>query len=371
MNHEAMNSVRIYTPACLLFALASSVSGCTEPVSNSGEPSLVFTQVPAIGETAPLTGVAENVLPAGYGVAAYVYIEGAGGWWAKPSTQDALTSLGEDGSWRTDITPAPADSGASRVAAFLVPRSQALPVVEGIPSFPGMLTEGAVAQATVDRARKIDFGGHQWRVKPSSARVGPGFNFFSDSEENVWVDAEGWLHLQITRQGSDFYCAEVISVENLGYGTYTFEFESDVSAIDIRAVAGCFTWTDEPESNHREIDIEFTRWGDPANANAQFVVQPASVSDNIERFELPAGAGTTAHGFTWLPGRVSFFSETTGAGERVPIHNWTSTSLDTPEPAGENVRLNFYLIDGMTPPASGEDMEVVVSGFRFEAAADE
>src|SRR5437870_9597705 len=58
---------------------------------------------------------------------------------------------------------------------------------------------------------------------------------------------------------------------SFGFGTYRFRLDSPVDDIDPNAVVGLFTWSDRPDFNHREIDIEISRWGEPGNPNAQFV----------------------------------------------------------------------------------------------------
>ena len=49
-----------------------------------------------------------------------------------------------------------------------------------------------------------------------------------------------------------------------------------------------FTWDDLGiEQNHREMGIEISRWGDAANKNAQYVIQPYYVAANVVRFTAP------------------------------------------------------------------------------------
>jgi len=117
--------------------------------------------------------------------------------------------------------------------------------------------------------RSIYFSGENWFVKAGSGRLGPGPNYFSDSQNNVWVDSQGRLHLRITKVGGKWYCAEVISARSFGYGTYRFYLDSPVDALDSNAVVGLFTWSDDPAFNNRELDIEFGRWGTTNNLNAQ------------------------------------------------------------------------------------------------------
>jgi hypothetical protein len=52
------------------------------------------------------------------------------------------------------------------------------------------------------------------------------------------------------------------------------------------------------------MDIEISRWGDPASKNSQYTVQPYYVAANVERFDSPEGRRT--YSFRWEQGRVSF-----------------------------------------------------------------
>ena len=55
----------------------------------------------------------------------------------------------------------------------------------------------APAAAREFENRSITFSGLNWLVKGSRGRIGPGHNHFSDSFDNVWVDAQGRLHLRV------------------------------------------------------------------------------------------------------------------------------------------------------------------------------
>lgn len=135
--------------------------------------------------------------------------------------------------------------------------------------------------------RTLSFSGYEWKVKASRRPVGPGPNFFSDSLNNVWVDAQGSLHLRITHRKNRWYCAEVISQQSFGYGTYRFYLDTRVDKLDPNIVLGLFTWSDDPEFDHREIDIECARWGNADNdTNAQFVVQPYDIPEHRLRFSV-------------------------------------------------------------------------------------
>lgn len=204
---------------------------------------------------------------------------------------------------------------------------------------------------------RISFGGYSWQVKSSNSPVGPGPNVFST--ENVSVDSQG-LHLQIAHRNGTWTAAEVIGDTSLGYGTYTFTVASAVNSLDPQVVLGMFTWSDKARFNHREVDIEVARWGNPSDpSNAQFVVQPWDAAGNLSRFNVSTENPTT-YSFTWTPGRIHF-EASTGA-------TFTVTGDEVPPAGGETPRINLWLFEG-NPPQDGQPVEVVLSNFRFEPAA--
>ncbi len=224
-------------------------------------------------------------------------------------------------------------------------------------------TVAAVAEAGL---RTIRFYGYSWHVKAAETRTGPGPNYFSDEPAGVWVDKLGRLHLRIVKKGGRWYCSEVYSAKAFGYGTYTFTLASRVDRLDKNAVLGLFTWDDNaPEYNFREIDIEFSRWGDEAVANAQFVVQPWARTGNEHRFELALNSVFSTHSFQWNAGDILFSSHRGHApalGDA--IETWSYAGADIPPAGAGNARINLWLMDG-TPPSNGQGAEVVVESFRF------
>ncbi len=215
------------------------------------------------------------------------------------------------------------------------------------------------------------FAGYPWIIKQSSSPVGPGPNRFSDRPEDVWVDADG-LHLTISQQTGLWWSSEVILDANLGYGTYVFHTESRIDTLDANMVLGLFTWDTFAPPNYREIDFEFSRWGNPSDVdNAQFVVQPYTTPSNIVRYRLDLNEQNqkATHVLVWSPGQVDM---ATYLGHHLPsqippfqpVFSWTNTGPDVPLPGGENVRMNLWLVNG-NAPMSGQPEEVVISNFLF------
>lgn len=203
------------------------------------------------------------------------------------------------------------------------------------------------------------FSGYDWTVKSSESAVGPGPNFYSRSPRGVFVDGDGKLHLRIFRSPRGWECSEVVLKKQLGYGTYRFKVETPPENLDDRAILGLFTYSDDPEYEHREIDVEISRWGDPASPNAQFVVQPYQRAENIKRFEVPKSLRNVEYEFSWKPGAVSFRAVAGSFRQE-----WKFAGKHVPVPKDEAVRINLWLLEGK-PPSVPRTYEVVISRFSF------
>jgi hypothetical protein len=349
--------------ACGLIGLTPTLSAQTAAVS--------FTSVPAMGSGNFLTGVVANVTPASYRVVVYIYVQG---WWIKPTNASPQTVIQSNRTWACNIVTGGADAYATKIVAYLVPQSYSPPLLNGAATLPAELAANSLATVTVERSSPNAFHwcGYDWDVKTSGGfAFGPGPNLYSDSAQNVWVDSNGKLHLRITYRNGNWDCSEVFLRRALGYGTYRLFVDSVVDSLDANVVLGVFTYDDDPTSTggHREIDVEISRWANPADTtNAQFVIQPYAVSGNLTRWTIPEGTAPTTHSFTWSNDRVDFASHN---GTYAPppasmpaMATWSNTSPSVPTPGDERVHVNLWLFNG-NAPADGQEVEVVISRFAF------
>ena len=361
-------SMREFFRGILVLGLA--MAACC---SARATPSIEITNVPPFGSFANLEGRVLDALPAAHRVAVFIYVPSAG-WWSKPYCDPALTVIQPDGSWTADITTGGADEFATKITALLVGTNYAEPCVMGPPSLPASVTTQAVAAATVERVdpnvRWISFSGYDWWLKDSPGLVGPGPNYFSDSTNNVWLDAQGRLHLRITNRSNQWQCAELVTQRTFGYGSYRFELDSVVNDINPSVVLGLFTWSDDPAYTHREIDVECGRWADPGDVNnAQYVVQPWDWANHLARYAVPAGLTNSTHSFTWESNRVSYQALRGAYSPNPPPTNLISTWIfnqtsDVPQTGDENVRINLWLIYG-NAPTNNSEVEFIVKSFQF------
>jgi hypothetical protein len=360
-----MNSlVAIFMPVLLTSMGSESAAVLAEQSCFAIE----FTYVPPYGSYGYLVGQALCDNPSDYSshaVAVYIWVPPYG-WWTKPSWVSPLTPLAPDGTWICDIATGGQDQYATRIIAFLVPRTYDPPLGQGQQCLPAELYAYPYAEAV--RHKLIQFANCDWQVKRAHDAVDPGPNLFSDSAGNVSVDGDDALHLKVAQRDGQWHCSELIAERSLGYGRYAFTVRSGLEALNPNVVLGCFTWEDcVPEHHYREIDIEISRWGEPGNSNAQFVVQPWTSLGNMYRFEVdPAGAsdGATTHEFIWQPEEI-FFRSYYGDFALNPvaediIDSWSYTGGDIPPAGAENLRINLWLVNGQ-PPTDGLDAEVVLS----------
>lgn len=327
-----------------------------------------FSYIPPYGSSDDLHGMATGVQSSDYRVAVYIYV---GGWWTKPSFSSPLTTIQGDGSWTCDITTGGDDQNATRIAAYLVPDGYMPAQMSGGQTLPYGLEQNSAARTHVEReqpGRTLQFSGLTWKVKAHESPTGPGPNYFSDSEDDVWTDGGGRLHMRIAQRDGKWYCTEVYTTETLGYGTYTFTLASRVDQLDRNIVLGLFTWDDEaPAYNYREIDIEFSRWGIEANENAQYVVQPYDTAGNMERFNAALAGDASTHIVNWGADSVHFSSFQGSASPPNPpdeIWAWAYAGDDAPPAGMESARINLWLYEG-NAPSDGLGAEVVIESFSY------
>jgi len=212
--------------------------------------------------------------------------------------------------------------------------------------------------------RKITFSGYNWTVRTTNEQLqGPGPNYFGDSNESVWLDNDGFLHLKVIYNNSKWYCAEIYSDLSFGYGTYTFRLSPGFEDLDVNVVVGLFTYLDD----ENEIDIEFARWGQTGASNGQYTIQPASSFGNLYQYNLAETGEKSVHSFTWCAEYIRFWSawgSSMSYNAEKLIAEWYYTGADNPAPSTERVHLNFWLMSGLAPIDSLET-EIIIEEFKF------
>jgi hypothetical protein len=318
-------------------------------------PSIEFTRIP---QTDPggkeKNDIIEGIVKGGRPGQRIVLYARSGKWWVQPLRDNPFTKVQASGKW-TNAT----HLGAEYAALLVDPGFRPPVTYDTLPPPGGDIAALVVAPGQAKpQSVTIPFSGYEWRVRDSPSSRG-GRNLYAPS--NVWTDAGGAMHLGIKKTDNDWVCAEVSLTRSLGYGTYRFVV-GDISKLEPSQVFSLFTWDYAGgEQGNREMDIEITRWGDPSNNNAQYVVQPYNVAANVVRFTAPEG--TLTHAFHWEPGRISFRT-VRGLAEQsrvVAEHVFTS---GVPVPGIESVRMNHYVFRTGLPVERSES-EVVVERFDY------
>jgi hypothetical protein len=235
-------------------------------------------------------------------------------------------------------------------------------------SLPGTAISGR--ELSGDRyERDIYFSGYEWLVKSSLSRTGPGYNFFSHSDKNVYTDRRGRLHMSVTPKNGRWRSAEVVSKQSFGYGRYEFLLGTNPSILDKNIVFALFTWDNNLEPHYNEMDIEFSRWGGNSAGNAQYVIHTGHNELKKRIFNMPAGPDKTLHIIEWTPGKLVFESyRRQWLWRWKKIASWTLSGKQVPEPANNKVRINLWLMRGMSP-AGGENAvkQIMINSFSFKA----
>jgi hypothetical protein len=287
---------------------------------------------------------------------------------------DASTPAGVVQHFSVTSGAAPAGTAKARVllAVLQAPGTSVPDVFYDQATFekPGVLD--AAQWGDFPSGRTLSFSGRAWRVK-GTGYYGPGPNNFDSSASAVWVDVSGRMHVTVRKVGSTWYSSEVALQDALGYGDYVFTTLGDLDQLDPNVVLGLFLWQYGPcydtsylwWNPYNEIDVEYSRWGNPANNLAQFVAQPYDYSGNIHRFAATfSSAEITSHAFRWLPDRVEYRAWRGGPADEATsplIQAWTYTGPHIPRPEQARVHVNLWQAAG----APATNQEIVLDHFTF------
>lgn len=343
---------------CRRAILVLTVAGLSWELTGCGiskasvEPSIAFTQVPPAGDGSPdkLEEIDGRVTGARPGERIVLFAL-SGVWWVQPVTGQPFTPIRPDATWKNSTHPGVA------YAALLVDSSYRPPLTANIlPEKGGPVRAVATVKGEQPRSpgRILRFSGYRWETRETSSDRGGSRNFYDPA--NAWTDENGFLHLRITRQGEHWVSAEVKLARSLGYGSYRFVVR-DVSQLEPAAVFAMFTWDDVGPS--REMDIEISRWGEPEDKNAQYVIQPYVVPANTVRFNAPTGP--LMFSMDWRPGSMSFKTVRESTGRVVAEHIFTS---GIPTAGNERIYMNLWAYRNQRYPLQNE-FEVVIEKFEF------
>jgi hypothetical protein len=352
------NTIAALTVFC--FAL----EGCG--VGRAKVPIVEFTKIPAAGQGGADTHefIEGRVRGAGPKQQLVIYAKSGKLWWVQPSARAPFTSLQPDSSWKTWT-----HRGMEYAALLVNPGYKPLSTV---PELPEVLPDGTgpVAAKAILKGQSvgyvppapasIHFSGYEWEARQEPSNAGGKTNLFDPA--NAWTDERGFLHLRITQMAGQWICGEVRLKVSPGKGSYFFTVR-DTSNLDPAVVLSINTWDElAVNQNHRDLGIEIGRWGEPADRNAQYVIQPYYEPSNVFRFMAPPG--TLTWSFRWEPGRVAFgTARGSGAGNARTVAEHVFAS-GVPSPGGESVYMTLYVFHNSRIPLQ-RGAEVVIEKFEY------
>jgi len=276
-------------------------------------------------------------------------------WWVQPLNTRPFTAIEPNATWKSTI-----HLGTDYAALLVEPGYYPPATVDSLPRPGGnvvavVATKGSSTYTPL-RRKTLTFSGYEWEIRQTPSDRGGGNDY---DARNAWVDPAGTLHLVLAQRNGRWTSAEVKLTRSLGYGTYILVVP-DMSRLDPAAALAMLTWDDlGADQHHRELDVEISRWGDPANKDVQYAVQPHYVAANVFRFVAPPRRLT--HSLRWEPGRASFRTITVASASIVAQREFTS---GVPVPGAETVRLNLcYFRSSSAPP--GAEVEVLIEKFEY------
>ncbi|HEY2396894.1 MAG TPA: glycoside hydrolase family 16 protein [Rudaea sp.] len=219
-------------------------------------------------------------------------------------------------------------------------------------------------------AQAIEFSGYTWEVR--SGIGGPGPNTFASS--NVSLDANGYLHLRISRGKSKWTTAEVFTDARFGFGTYQFKIIGRPDLLDTNVVLGLFTYTtpDIGPDGTNEIDIEFATWDDPTADHGNWTVWPAVQQTGINAttysYDTSLTGDASTHRFNWSSRQVYYESLYGLTDDDTGLYQtWMFAPADFTLRVPQHplpVHMNLWLLQGHAPTNS-QDVDMTIAEFKF------
>jgi len=352
---------RLAIAECLTMVVGVTLFGCRSGKEKS-EPSIELSKVPpaAQGGRERVDSISGRVIGARPEQRIVVYAR-SGPWWVQPWPEQALIPIKSNQTWST-----PTHLGFEYAALLVEPGYQPAPTLDVAPSVGGSIVAVTIAKGSGPVAlaptKPLHFSGYDWRVRTIAGDRG-GLNNLYDGD-NAWIDGDGAMHLRIRKKEGRWSCAEVVSTQSFGYGTY-IAVVRDTSHLEPAAVLSMTTFDDWAGDQHyREMDVEISRWGDAGSkTNAQYGIQPFFVPGNVAPFFAPSG--TLTHSMHWESGKVSFKtvrgSSMTDKAPAIAEHVFTS---GVPSTGRETLQFLFYVV-GSDKYTLQKETEVVVEKFKY------
>lgn len=253
-----------------------------------------------------------------------------------------------------------------RSTLFLLPLLALIACNKDVKSSQQQVTKPTTANLPAQPATTLSFSGYTWTIKDSgTGTLGPGPNKWSTA--NAYVDANGYLHLKVTKVNNKWYCAEVQSTQSFGYGKYQFWVDGRIDQLDTNVILGLFNYSGTDGID--EMDIEYGTFGG-TRPNSGFTVYPAQSVGGPEwhnAFTTTLTGTSTTQRFTRNSDHSVLFEEI-GGHYNNDTHIIDSIRCYNPPHSISQVSMPIYMnlwLHSGNAPVNGLPAEIVIESFKF------
>src|SRR5450631_2860360 len=233
----------------------------------------------------------------------------------------------------------------------------------------GLATAGCMLSVQVRASAALQWAGRSWNIT-SGGMAG----VCAGDPANVSVDANGYLHLKITKNGNTWSAAEIFTTDKLGFGTYQWQTDGPTDRFDPNVVLGLYPYGPAGgigQDGTNEIDIEYSRWGQANGVNGDWTDYPSSgttIGELSYNFSLNGGTLSTSR-FIWSTSQIESFLingiQPVGSVTDL-IKSWTyaptNSKTNIPQQAMP-LGMNLWCFE--KTPTDGLPVEVMIRDFKF------
>ncbi|MGH7655294.1 MAG: glycoside hydrolase family 16 protein [Gemmatimonadaceae bacterium] len=218
------------------------------------------------------------------------------------------------------------DEHHARTAARAPLVLRALPALLAIASALASACASVAPHGSAPCPTQIHFGGLDWSVSNAAERFPGAARGFAWNECNVKIeslaDGQSVLVLSLRKEAHGWRGAQIESENTFQYGTFALATESSLRPMLVdspSAVLGFFAYVGPAYAN--EIDMEFTRWGNPAIPPMHYTVWHNVKGGATPNPESSFASGVDSefvrpalHRFIWTDHAVTFGSSARDRG---------------------------------------------------------
>eukprot|EP00741_Cyanophora_paradoxa_P022731 tig00021501_g21953.t1 len=371
-------------------------------------PILKVNAFPAIGSFAngtvsglvTIEGSSANLPDFAVATLSYVLTPGAqetySTYWGSPSESNPVVPV-SSGAWSVPIP------SSDIVKLLLVPAGASVPPTRSNRYLSDAYESLALSRAMLaiggESRSQLQWSGKVWAKKTAiTTRLDPGNNYWSDSPSDVFVDAQGQLHLTLKKTNNEWYSTEVVLQDIFSYGTFIWYVDvSPNSAVpwsDPYVDLGLFMWTGTENWKHRELAIEFSQHGLKKPGNLQFGTawdpekdfrpDDAEKRFNLDEVRTNAGVAVSNNRFTvqltWTAGSATLRlysdwhckNKLMSATERATLPKLVEETIRAPwvpTPGRQRVRMNLWkypdVINSVKLDPKDNFYEAILGGFEY------